>query len=111
MARLTALTLGIDDAAVASDHVARTIRVELGDGSLIISCARVFVNRRYTNSKTPESKGDPVGESSDGTLCQVLDDVGNRVLLGGQELVDFLKSATMSALFQEKWSSGQTIWL
>lgn len=93
------MTLSIDDVAVTSDHVTCAIGVELGDGSLLISVVSTVIMKRGTYGKTLEGKGNTVSESSDGTLCQILDNVGNRVLLGREELVDFLERATLSAYY------------
>jgi hypothetical protein len=95
--RLTALTLSIDDVAVTSDHVTCAIGVELWDGSLLISIVSTVMMERGTHGKTLEGKGHTVSESSDGALCQILDNVGNRVLLGREEFVDFLECAILSA--------------
>jgi len=43
-----------------------------------------------TYSKSLEGRDDTVGETGDGTLGQIGDDVGNGIRLGSEETVDFL---------------------
>jgi hypothetical protein len=72
--RLTAHALSIDDGRVTEDHVTSTLLVQFGDGS----------------SDSLQGENSTVGETSDGTLSQVLDNVGDGVGLLSEEVVDFL---------------------
>jgi len=85
----TALTLSIDDGRVTVDHVACTVWVQLWDGRLF----RQFISRsgeERTYGESLEGRDDTVGETGDGTLSQIGNDVGNGVRLSCEEVVDFL---------------------
>jgi hypothetical protein len=73
----TAHALSIDNGRVTEDHVASALLVQFGNGC----------------SDSLQSEYSTVGKSGDGTLSQVLDNVGNGVGLGSEEVVDFLKNA------------------
>lgn len=72
----TAHALSVDDGRVAEYHVASALLVQFGNSS----------------SNSLQSEGNTVGETCNGTLCQVLDDVGDWVGLLSKELVDFLEN-------------------
>ena len=46
--------------------------------------------RKRTYGESLECRDDTVGETGDGTLGQIGDDVGNGIRLGSEETVDFL---------------------
>ena len=71
---LTAHALSIDNGRVTEDHVTSALLVQFGNSS----------------SNSLQSEHSTVGESGDGTLSKVLDNVGNGVGLGSKEVVDFL---------------------
>lgn len=71
----TAHALSIDDGRVTEDHVTCALFVQLGN-----SCSDCL-----------QSENSTIGETGDGTLSKVLNDVGNRIRLGSEEVVDFFK--------------------
>jgi archaeosine-15-forming tRNA-guanine transglycosylase len=70
----TTHALSIDNGRITEDHVTSALLVQFGNGC----------------SDSLQSEDSTVGESSDGSLSQVLDNVGDGVGLGGEEVVNFL---------------------
>jgi hypothetical protein len=70
----TTHALSIDNGRITEDHVTSALLVQFGNGC----------------SDSLQSEYSTVGESSDGSLSQVLDNVGDGVGLGGEEVVNFL---------------------
>jgi hypothetical protein len=71
---LTAHALSIDNGRVTEHHITSALLVQFGDGC----------------SDSLQSEYSTVGKSSDGTLSEILDNVGDGVGLGGKEVVNFL---------------------
>ena len=88
MNKHTTHALSVDDGRVTEYHVTSALLVQFGNSS----------------SNSLQSEGNTVGEAGDGTLCQILDDVGDWVGLLSEELVDFLENTDC-----QKESNGEEI--
>lgn len=90
----TAHALSIDDGRVTEDHVTCALFVHLGN-----SCSDCL-----------QSENSTIGETGDGTLSKVLNDVGNRIRLGSEEVVDFFEDTVCQRNHNISVKRERTFW-